>query len=236
MSLFKRLEGVFFSPRQTFEGLAQKPVWVDVLIVVMVALIAFNFIIHPLMQKDQVGMMKDRAASLKERFGEDQYARMLNGVENPSSAALITQTLLFPALLFFAAILLQSLILLIGGRLMSTQGTYVQVLAALVHASLIDKLLGNAVRLGLAVSRGSLMQTSTSLALLFPKMEITSTAYVMLSQVDFFQLWMFGVLALGLAAIFKISARKALVLSYTVWVIKALVNIGIGLVGMSFLR
>jgi hypothetical protein len=139
-------------------------------------------------------------------------------------------------LFYLAAILLQALLLLILGRFMSTQGTYVQVLAALVHASLIDKVLGNAVRLVLALTRQSLMQTSTSLALLFPKMEVTSTSYIMLTQIDFFQLWMFGILAIGLAAIFKITPKKALVLSYGLWFLKALVNIGIGLIGMSFLR
>lgn len=236
MSFFKRLEGVFFSPRATFEGLAEKPVWIDALILVLVALVVFNFIIHPYLQKDQIAMMKDHAASLKERYGEDQYARMLSGAENPSSAAFIIQTLVMPALFFIAAILLQSLFLFIGGRMLSTQGTFVKVLSVLVHANLIDKLLGNAVRYGLAALRGSAMQTSTGLALLFPKMEITSTPYLLLAQIDFFQLWMFGVLALGLAAIFKIPAKKALVLSYVIWLLKALINFGIGLVFLSPLR
>jgi hypothetical protein len=236
MSLFKRLEGVFFSPRATFEGLAARPVWVDALVIVLVALVIFNFVIHPIMQRDQVGMMKDHAASLKERYGEDQYARMLNGVENPSSAVFIVQTLVTPALFFLGAILLQSLLLLVVGRFLSTQGTYVQVLAALVHASLIDKLLGNAIRLGLAFLRQSTLQTSTGLALLFPKMEITSTPYILLAQIDFFQLWMFGVLALGLAAIFKIPTKKALVMSYALWLLKALANFAIGMLFLSPLR
>ena len=47
---------------------------------------------------------------------------------------------------------------------------------------------------------------------------------------------MFGILALGLAAIFKIKPGKALALSYGVWFLKALANIGIGIVFMSFLR
>jgi hypothetical protein len=235
MSLFNRLEGVFFSPRPTFEGLAAKPVWIDTLIVVLVALIAFNFIVYPILQQDQLGLLKDNTA-LKERMGEDSFNKMIERTEHPSPAYKIVQTFVTAPLFYLAAILLQSLILLILGRFLSTQGSYVQVLAALVHASVIDKLLGNAVRLGLAEMRHSLMQTSTSLALLFPKMELTSTSYIMLTQVDFFQLWMFGVLAFGLAAIFKMPAKKALLMSYGVWLLKALVNIGVGLIGMSFLR
>jgi len=161
---------------------------------------------------------------------------MIDKAEHPSKSSQIIQIFVTTPLFYLAALLLQGLLLLILGRLVSTQGTYVQVMSALVHASLVDKLLGNAVRLLLALSRHSLMQTSTSLALLFPKMEITSTSYIMLTQIDFFQIWMFGILAFGLAAIFKIELKKALVLSYGLWLIKALVNIGIGLVGMSFLR
>ncbi|MBP1660409.1 MAG: hypothetical protein H6P95_1601 [Candidatus Aminicenantes bacterium] len=235
MSLFKRLEGVFFDPKRTFDGLAGKPVWIDALVVVLLALIAFNLVVAPYMQKDQLQLMKGNAA-LMERMGEDAYTKMIERTEHPSPSGRIVQTFVATPLFFLAALLLQSLILLILGRLLSTQGVYVQVLAALIHASVIDKLLGNGVRLALAVTRKSLMQTSTGLALLFPNLEVTSTAFIMLSQIDLFQLWMFGVLALGLAAIFKISLPKAMALSYAMWLLKAAANVGIGLIATSFLR
>lgn len=235
MSLVKRIEGVFFIPRPTFESLAAKPVWIDTLVVVLLALIAFNFIVLPYMQKDQLTLMKDNVA-LKERMGADSFDKLIARTEHPSKASQTLQIFVTTPLFYLAALLLQSLILLILGRFVSTQGTYVQVLSALVHASMVNTLLGNAVRLLLALTRQSLMQTSTSLALLFPHMEVTSTSYIMLTQIDFFQIWMFGILAFGLAAVFKIPAKKALVLSYGVWTLKAAVNVGIGLIGMSFLR
>lgn len=235
MSLLKRLPGVFFEPRPTFEGVAARPVWIDALVVVLLALIAFNLVVAPLVQKDQLSLLKDNAA-LRERMGEDSYAKMIERTEHPSAAGRIVQTFVITPLYYLVAILLQSLFLLVLGRFMSTQGAYVQVLAALVHASFIDKLLGNAVRLVLGLTRGSLMQTSTGLALLFPNLEVTSTAYIVLAQFDLFQLWMFGVLAFGLAAIFKVTLKKALVLSYGLWFLKALVNIGFGLIGTAFLR
>jgi hypothetical protein len=221
MSLIKRIEGVFFNPRPTFDGLAAKPVWIDALVVVLLTLIAFNLIVLPYMQRDQLALMKDNAA-LKERLGEDTYAKMIDKTEHPSEAGRIAQVFVMTPLFYLAALLLQSLLLLVFGRLLSTQGTYVQVLSALVHASLVDKLLGNGVRLVLALTRKSLMQTSTP--------------YIMLTQVDFFQIWMFGILAFGLAAVFKVPLKKALFLSYGIWILKALANIGIGLIGMSFLR
>jgi len=235
MNLFKRIEGVFFNPRPVFDGLAAKPVWVDALIVILVALIAFNLIVAPYMQKDQLRLMKDNSA-LKERIGVERYDQMIQNMENPTTRSRIIQTFVTTPLFTLIALLLQALILLILGRFLSSQGAYVQVLAVLLHASLVDKLFGNAIRMVLALTRKSLMQTSTSLALLFPKMEVTSTSYIMLAQVDFFQIWMFGILAFGLAAVFKIELKKALFLSYAVWFLKALVNVGIAMIGMSFLR
>jgi len=235
MNLFKRLEGLFFSPRPTFEGLAAKPVWIDAVVIALVALIAFNFIILPYAQKENLALLKDNAA-LRERMGEDNYAKMVDATENPSASRRVIQTFVMPPMILILGLLLQSLMLFIGGRIGSTQGTYVQVLSALAHAGLVNSLLGNAVRLVLILTRQSVLQTSTSLALLFPRLEVTSTPYIVLTQIDFFQLWMFGILAFGLAAIFKVPLRKALALSYIVWFLKALANIGMGLVAMSFLR
>jgi len=235
MSLFKRLEGIFFSPRPTFEGLAAKPVWIDAVVIALVALIAFNFVILPYAQKENLALLKDNAA-LRERMGEDNYARMVDATENPSPSRRVIQTFVMPPMILILGLLLQSLMLFIGGRIGSTQGTYVQVLSALAHAGLVNSLLGNAVRLVLILTRQSVLQTSTSLALLFPRLEVTSTPYIILTQIDFFQLWMFGILAFGLAAIFKVSVRKAMTLSYSIWLIKAVVNIALGLVAMSFMR
>jgi hypothetical protein len=235
MSLFKRLEGVFFNPRPVFDGLAAKPVWIDTLVIILISLIVFNLLVAPYMQKDQLGLMKDNAA-LKERMGAERYDQMIQRMENPSAGSRVIQTFVTTPLFYLAALLLQALILLIFGRFMSSQGTYIQILSALLHANLVDKLFGNAVRAVLALTRKSVMQTSTNLALLFPKMEVTSTAYIVLAQIDFFQLWLFGILAFGLAAVFKVELKKALFLSYGVWFLKALINVGIALIGMSFLR
>jgi len=235
MNLFKRIEGIFFNPRPVFDGLAAKPAWVDTLIVVLVALIAFNLVVAPYMQQDQLLLMKDNA-TLKERVGAERYDQMIQNMENPTPRSRIIQTFVTTPLFTLIALLLQALILLILGRFLSSQGSYVQVLSVLLHAGLVDKLFGNAVRMVLALTRKSLMQTSTSLALFFPKMEVTSTSYIVLSQVDFFQIWLFGILAFGLAAVFKIELKKALFLSYGVWFLKALVNVGLAMIGMSFLR
>ncbi len=235
MSFVKRLSGVFFEPRPAFEGLAARPVWIDALVVVLVALIAFNIIVSPYFIKDQLDREKNSPA-LRERLGEDSYNKRIQSLENPTKLQLFTQNILITLVYLFFIVLLQSLLLLMFGRFLSTQGSYIQVLSVLVHANLIDKLLGNAVRLPLILARRSVTQVSTSLAALFPAMDSLSVPYIILKQFDLFQLWMFGVLAFGLAAIFKVTLKKALALSYSLWFLKALFNIGTGLIGASFLK
>jgi hypothetical protein len=235
MSFFKRLTGVFSNPQQTFTALAEKPAWADVLVVILIAVVAFSLIIMPVLRSEQLLMMKD-SAKLKEKMGEELFNRQVQKLENPPTAFDYIQTVVMGPGFLFVALLIQALFLMIFGRFVSSLGTFKQVFSALVHASLVNVVLGNAVRLLLVLTKKSVMQVSTGLALLFPKLEATSTAFVALNQVDIFQLWMFGVLAYGLAAVFKVSLKKTLVISYSFWLIKALVNTGIILFGYSWIK
>jgi cell division protein FtsL len=235
MSFLKRLEGVFFNPKPVFQALAEKPVWVDALALILVFIVIFTAVIIPVTQHDQLTMIRD-SVKLKERLGEDAFNRMIQDAEAPATTSKIVRGAAGAVVMLVIAVLLQSLFLMLFSRLASPHGTFVQVLSALVHASLIDKFLGNGVRLVLALTKKSLMQTTTGLPLLFPRMDVTSTPYIILSQVDLFQVWMFGVLAYGLSSLLKVDLKKALFISYGFWFLKALVNIGISLFGMNLIR
>jgi len=235
MSFFKRLEGVFFSPRQVFQSLAEKPVWVDALVVLLILLALFSYFTSPFSRNDQLQMMKDNA-KLKQRMGETRYNEYVAKLESPPSSAMVIRNVVAGPAMSLIGLLFSSLVFMILGRFVSSQGKYVQIISAVIHANFVDKLLGNAVRFLLISAKKSVMQTSTSLALLFPKMEVTSPAYVVLGQIDFFQLWMFGILAFGLSSIFKIELKKALFLSYGFWLLKSLIYIALGIIGLQYLK
>lgn len=234
MSFPERLTGVFFDPKKTFSRLAERPVWVDVLIFLLVVWVIYSYLVAPFTQKDTIALMKDNVR-LKELMGEERYNARLRQLENPSATSrYINLFLILPAMLL-VGVFLSSLVLLVIGRFFSSKGTYRQVLATFLHASLVDKLLGNALRATLVMIKKSVFQTSTSLVLIFPRLSFTSPAYVVLSQVDFFQLWLFGVLAFGLAEVFKISLKKALFVSYGFWLLKSLLYIGFGLINLKYM-
>lgn len=235
MTFIKRLEGVFFSPKQTFAAVAERPVWVDVLIVLLIVVAAYSLVIAPYGKQEQVQMFRD-SAKLKSTLGEEAFNKRLADMDKPTTTWGLIQMAGGLPLLYVIGMLVQGVILMLLGRFVSTQGKFKQVFAALVHANLINGVLGNAVRMLLTWTKKSAMQVSTGLPLLFPKMEVTSKAYIILSQVDFFQVWTFSVLAFGLAAAFKISVRKAAILSFVVFVLSALFNILYLLFFLSFVR
>lgn len=234
MDLFNRLQGIFFNPKVTLKAISEKPIWIDALIILLIAWALFNYITTPYLQKDTLQLLQS-SDKLQERMGEDRFNEMIKRTKNPTKASVLLSNLLYKPGGLLVGFLFSSLIILAISRMFSTEGNYKQVLAAILHANFIDKILGNALRLVLILTRKSFMQTTTSLALFFPKLEVTSPAFIILSQVDFFQLWLFGVLGYGLSSIFKIELKKALILSYSFWVLKSLLYIVYGLIAIRFI-
>lgn len=231
MNFFDRLQGVFFNPKDTFKAVAEKPVWLDALIVILVIVTIFLAIISPYLQKDQIQVLKNNV-EIQERLGEERAQQQLQILESKWYRLILL--VIVPSVFTIAILFLQPLILLAMSRMFSTEGNYKQVLGVYLHANLIDKVLGSVVRLILILTRKSVLQTTTTLALFFPRMEVTSTGFIVLSQVDFFQLWMFGILGYGLSHVFKIDTKKALFISYGFWFLKTLFNVGLGLLGSQF--
>ena len=44
MDLFNRLQGIFFNPKVTLKAISEKPIWIDALIILLIAWALFNYI------------------------------------------------------------------------------------------------------------------------------------------------------------------------------------------------
>ena len=232
MNFINRLQGIFFNPRVTLKAIAEKPVWVDTIIILLIILTIFSFIVAPYLQKDQLQVLKNDV-TLKDRLGEDAYNQRLEFLENPPQWYILVMRIGAPLIANIIGFFFPVLILLGMGRMFSTEGNYKQTLSVYIHASLVNNILGNAIRLVLILTRKSVFQTTTSLALFFPRLDITSSAYRVLSQVDFFQLWLFGILGYGLSSVFKIELKKALFISYGFWFLKSILYIALSFLSPS---
>ena len=224
MSFGSRVGGTFIDPGRTFKAIAERPLWVDVLIVLLILISLYTYLIFPFGQKDSLRLMKDNEAKFKDKWGESRYAGELERIGSQSRS--LAAFLVMPLTHLFG-ILFSALIVLGMGRLVSTRGNYLQVFSVLLHASLVDKLLGNGLRLFLISGGESVVQTSTGLPVFLPKLDVLSTSYAILSQVDLFQIWMFVLFGMGLAAAFKISLKKGLVISFAFWFLKSALTVAL---------
>jgi Yip1 domain. len=235
MTFAQRIQGVFFEPARTMADAAARPKPIAAILILILALTAvFSYVAAPYSAKDSAAALKDNV-KIQERMGKERFDEMMARMENPKPGGLAFRSLVVSPAFAGVFLAIQALFLLIFGRMFSSEGAFLPVFSVLLHAKLIDGLLGNLVRAVLILIRKSVIQTSTSLALLAPGAEITSLTYLLLGQVDFFQLWMFGVLGFGLAAAFKIPLKKGMILSYAFWAAKAAVNIALGLLSRSML-
>ncbi len=234
MNLSGRLQGVYASPSPTFKAIAEKPKWLDALVIVLIFVAVAAYLTAPFASQDSLKTMKDNP-KLEEKMGRERYDKMIQSMEAGQTGGAQVRAAAFGSVLFTFGLFISALVILVMGRLVSTEGAFMPIVAVLVHANFVDKILGGIVRTALVLARRSVFQTTTSLALLAPKIEFTSVPYIILSQIDFFQLWMFGLVGCGLAALFKVTIRKGLVLSYTFWLLKTLVNIGLAFFWRSFL-
>ncbi len=235
MNFLNSFLGVFLNPKQTFKVISEKPRWIEALIFILIAWALFAYITSPITQKDSIKVLEGNI-KFKERVGEDQYNRALENLKNPSPASALLRPLVMAPASLAIGFLFSSLILFGMGRLFSTEGKYIQVFSGFLYANFIDKILGNGVRLLLILSKKSILDTSTGLALFFPRLEVTSTAFIILTQIDIFQLWMFGIFSYALSYIFKIEVNKALFISYGFWILKTLLYIAMGIFSASLMR
>jgi hypothetical protein len=224
MSFGRRLVGVFFDPGRTFRAIAERPLWVDVLIVTLVLVSLYTYLVFPHGQKDSLRVMEENSSRLKEKWGEPAYAGALERARSQSRSL---AAFLVTPLTYLSGLLFSALIVLGLGRMITAQGNYLKVFSSLLHAGLVDKLLGNGLRFFLVSNRGSVLRTSTGLPVFFPRLDVLSNGYALMSQLDFFQVWAFLLFGIGLAASFKISLRKGLAIAFIFWVFKSLLAAGL---------
>lgn len=237
MNFLNAFLGVFLNPKQTLKAVSvsEKPRWIEALVFILIAWALFSYIIGPITQQDLIKGMEN-SIKYKEFVGEDNYNKALEKLKNPSPTGVLFSPFVIAPLSLVIGLLFSCLIMFGMGRLISTEGKYIQVFTGFLYVSFIDKILGNAVRLLLILSKKSAFETSTGLALFFPRLEVMSKAFIILTQIDIFQLWMFGVFSYALSYIFNVEIKKALFISYGFWLLKTLLYIAFGLISASTLQ
>lgn len=230
MSLAGRFFGVIVNPAATLRSLADHPVWLDALVVVLAAGAALSYLAFPDMQQNKLADLESRRVAFITAHGEAQYEAAVARVAGESRAL---RAFVINPLTMLTGFLFTSLIALAVGRAAYRRGHYLQVFSCLVHADFLVDVLGKTVRLLLIREPAGGLGAPPDLAALFPSLASHPIARAALGRVDPFSVWMYVLFGLGLAAVFKVGNGKGLAISFSLWLLRGLTAVGCTLAGLE---
>jgi hypothetical protein len=197
--LFSRIVGVIFSPRATFADVAAHPRSLGVLLVCMAVVVLALFTLF----KTEVGQQAwiDQQVRGAESFGRSISDQQYDGMERiaPYIGYIVAIAYLIVIPIVVAA--MSGILLGIFNAFMGGDATYRQVFAIVVHAGVITALQTLFV-MPLDYARQSL-SSPTTFGVLVPFLDENSFAARLLGSIDFFYIWWFITLSIGLGVLYK---------------------------------
>lgn len=220
--------GVILNPGKTIANTMFNKKWVAVFILILVVSSFATYLTYPVTKLEQAKFIRN--SELANRLSEEQ----LENLDKFTPMQRLTGTL-FPipitALILVVAAFFIYLFFKIGG----TEGTYMNYFSGVVHASVIDMVLGGILKSALVVSQKSIM-VSTGLGLLSPTSDFRNLSYLVLSQFDFFTIWYLIALAFGIAQFAKIKPQKSIWITLAYFVFKAITVVSFSYITMRLMR
>jgi len=234
MSLAGRMFNIFAAPGEVFEAVQPArvstanwlvPLVLSILIGTLSVLIIYSqpAVIQQL-RDQQTKAMDDQVQSGKlTRAQADQAEAMTEKFFGPSSIrlfGLISVTVFNLIHVFWWALVLWVL----GRLLLRADVTYLKALEVAGLGSMIF-ILGSVVAALLTVCLGKI--STCSLALFASQLDPKSLLHTVLQSIDFFDLWLLGVMTIGLARLAGVTWTKALPLTVAYWLAMEGILIGI---------
>lgn len=221
MNVVERIVKVFYSPREVFAYLGEKPDWLVPLIILMVVSVLAVFLTYsPIIKVEQMRRFEDSS-----RFTQEQIEEMKKGFEGNRGLiiALAGTVVVAPIALLMVSAILFGVFSLIGG-----EGKYKKVLSVYSYSSLIA-VLSIVIKTPLQLAKGS-SQVYTSAALAVPGLSPQSTLFRILNSFDIFTLWQLWAVILGLATIYGFTTKKSAMGVLSIWAIWVVLKVGLGAV------
>ncbi len=223
--MIKRIYLTIFDPYRLGEQLRETKKWADVALVVLLLTIVFSLPYSPRAYHEAMAQLEiqkpEVVKQLKDSGKWDKIANL------PDQTVMIRASIgiIIP---FVFSIFFTALLLLVGIRIFTPEGDYALMLASWSHVTLINYSLAALVKGIIIWAKGTTVGVTTSL-LLLTNLSPFSKMGKFLSAFDLFDLWAAIACGLIISGALSIERKKALYVSLGVWLIKALILGGLGL-------
>ncbi len=217
----KKILDIYFSPKEVFKQLEEKPDWVIPVVLTLVVSLIFTMVLLPKVILPE-GSKKILAI---ERLTEEQKEAAVAGLEGirpyiTTPIAIIIGGFL---LIFIKAGFFFLIFSLFGSR------TVFKKILAVVSYSFLIGIPESIVKSILMLMKGS-TKVFTSLALLTSNLDFKSPVFRILSRIDIFTIWNLVLISLGCAIIYKMNEKKTFLIVFGLWLLWLLLILIVGFI------
>ncbi len=217
----KKILDLYFSPKEVFKQLDEKPNWVIPVVLTLVVSLIFTMILLPKVILPE-GSKKILAM---ERLTEEQKEAAVAGLEGlrpyiTTPIAVIVST--------FFLIFIKAGIFFLFFSLLGSRTVFKKILAVVSYSFLIG-IPESIVKSILMLMKGS-TKVFTSLALLTPNLDFKSPVFRVLSRIDIFTIWNLFLISLGCAIIYKMNEKKTFMIVFGLWLLWLLLILIVGFI------
>lgn len=218
---------VFFSPKELFNRLDEKPDWVLPFVTVIAVTVVLTLILLPTVIKPFT--MEKLETSFE--GSEEQLERVRSVVGGPVLyvSSLASALLGTPAKLLIISGIYMLILLPQPG-----EGKFRRLLSITSYSALIS-VLGGIVGAAIMVARRSL-EVSLSFNLFFPFVAKNTFFFRLLTQMNFFTIWSLLVFGLGLSIVGKMNIKKSYAIVFGLWIVAILLAAAMGGLSPRFSR
>ena len=212
-NILARIVGVILSPKEAMQDIARHPTWLIPLLLLVLTGVLSGYFLQDLIWQQAMEQIQNNP-----KLSPDQIQQSLATAEKITKIGAIAGPLIFVPLLYllFAGVLLFTGNILLGG-----EARFKTIFSVVCWSGMVS-IVGSLITIPIMLSRGA-MVSATSLTFLAPEAEMQSVTYFLLSQFDLFYLWWLAVMGVGLAAAYKFTIQKGIVIVFSWWVVYLLI-------------
>jgi hypothetical protein len=215
--MLNRLLTIISSPLKLGEVSEKRP-WVDVAALSLIIALIAGILVAPISHRDGLKMLEKTRPEQVEKLKE---LGKWDDIVNTSPRTLAIRTGISIGIFYLFGLVITSLLLFLVMKLFAAEINFKDVFFAYTHATFLNYGIGSALRALLILSKKTIIGVTTSIALFIPGLSPFSKTYTILQNFDLFDIWTAVAAGLAIAGLAKVEAKKGVIASLFVWLIKA---------------
>lgn len=229
-SLIEKVVGVFTSPRQTFEAIAERPSWLIPYILVCVIGFGSFYLTRDVVLNTQIERIQNNP-----NLSQEQIDTIVERMERSSTGTgIIWQVVSIPVVTLVVFAIVAGVLMFGGNVVLGGAARFKQLFSIYAWSSLISAL-SAIVKTPLILATGSI-SVGTSLAVFMPADSYTTFLYNFLAKFDVFSIWQLIVVTIGISVLYRFTMRRSLIMVGSFWFVYVLLSAGLGVLTQGMMQ